>query len=178
MSVPHGVRESFALCLAAVGLFCIGPAMGGQPASDLILSADLAPGGAAVVIRTAKGTQTLNPASDDTAFSGYEKLVVSSDRHAAVWLEDQGPPVSDANYAEPTGAWLFAHGRLVGSMRCDGGEPFHAYFGKAARTLIVVCSFPHGPPSTHYRTFDTTSARCLFSRNAGSRKRQACGKDT
>ena len=131
------------LVIASLGL----PAFCAEPRDPIIISAELVQNEKAVAIRTAKGTQILDPAHGDTDFTGYDAPVISDDHHAAAWVEENGGSMSDASYPEPTGAWLFAHGRLVGGMGCDGGggRPFELYFSKGGRTLVLMCEFAHGP---------------------------------
>ncbi len=127
-----------------------------------------------MAVRTAAGTQILSPGRSDTSFAGYDKPILSNDHTFAAWLEEQGAPVSDASYPEPTVAWLFTGGQPSKPMGCDGGEPFDLRFGGNGRTLILVCSFPHGEPHRHELSFDTASGRCLSSRDMQSGRRLPC----
>ena len=146
--------------------------------ASTILSAELVRRGTAVEIRTSRGVQVLEPGREDTAFAGYETPAISPDGQAVAWLEDASAPISDANYPEPSGAWLFANGRLVGSAGCDwAGEPFKFRFDRQGRSLVLVCSFPHGPPGTHEVTFEVASDRCLSDVDVESGKRRPCRKD-
>ena len=176
-SLVRTLARSLAIFGAAACAYSAEGAASGSSAPT-IRSAELVQHGMAVEIRTSRGVQVFDPGRGDTAFAGYETPAISPDGRAVAWLEDASAPISDANYPEPTGAWLFAGGRLVGSAGCDwAGEPFKFHFDGQGRSLVLVCSFPHGSPGTHEVTFEVASDHCLSDVDVESGKRRPCRKD-
>ena len=166
------------LCLLLLAVAHAAPASRDETPANrddpAILAAGLVQNRRAVSIRTCNGTQIFDDAKTDTAFAEYNDPLLSPDGHAAAWLETQASPVSDASYPEPTGAWLFAHGHLVGAVGCDSGMPFDMRFSRDGRTLVLVCSFPHGEEFKHEVSFDTASGKCLSNRDVESGQKLTC----